>query len=397
MNETATPPPADTAPASRAEATPCGSKAEPAPTAPEPAATATACCAAPTAPPAPGTGVAAGLTTLVGRIDRAVLVLLAALVALAVTAPDQFPVSLRFTVDQLLSIAPFLLISVLAAAWTKATGVDKQIARVFNNRPMTAIALASAFGALSPFCSCGVVPIIAGLLAAGVPLAPVMAFCIASPLMNPEMFILTTAVLGLPFTLVKTSAALTMGLAAGFGTHLIAARGGLENPLRDGIADVGCCGGGTAALVERPVVWDFWRHPENRGLFAGEARATGLFLLKWLTLAFFIESLMVAYIPAEAIGRWLGGDQWWAIPASVLVGVPAYLNGFAAIPTVDGLMDLGMAPGAAMAFMVAGGVTSIPAAMAVWALVRRGPFALYLFFGLVGSLLTGFVAQAILA
>lgn len=46
------------------------------------------------------------------------------------------------------------------------------------------IVLASLFGALSPFCSCGVVPLIAGLPGVGVPLAPVMAFWLSSPLIG---------------------------------------------------------------------------------------------------------------------------------------------------------------------------------------------------------------------
>jgi uncharacterized membrane protein YraQ (UPF0718 family) len=47
---------------------------------------------------------------------------------------------------------------------------------------------------------------------------------------------------------------------------------------------------------------------------------------------------------------------------AALVGVPAYLNGTAALPLAAGLIDEGMSPGAAMAFLVGGGVTSIPAA-----------------------------------
>jgi uncharacterized membrane protein YraQ (UPF0718 family) len=79
---------------------------------------------------------------------------------------------------------------------------------------------------------------------------------------------------------------------------------------------------------------------------------------------------------------------------AVLVGVPAYLNGYAAIPTVSALVDMGMAPGAGLAFMVAGGVTSIPAAMAVFALVRRPVFLWYLALGLTGSLAAGVAYQA---
>ena len=60
-----------------------------------------------------------------------------------------------------------------------------------------------------------------------------------------------------------------------------------------------------------------------------------------------------------------------------LVGAPAYLNGYAAVPLIDALLTQGMAPGAAMSFVIAGGVSCIPAAIAVWALVKPRVFAAY--------------------
>ena len=45
----------------------------------------------------------------------------------------------------------------------------------------------------------------------------------------------------------------------------------------------------------------------------------------------------------------------------------------------------GYAAGRGLAFLVAGGVTSIPAAIAVFALVKRPVFALYVSFALIGS------------
>ena len=69
------------------------------------------------------------------------------------------------------------------------------------------------------------------------------------------------------------------------------------------------------------------------------------------------------------------------------------MNGFAAIPLMEGLIDLGMAKGAAMAFMIGGGVTSIPAAIAVFALVRRQVFLWYVGLALVGSTAAGFLYQ----
>ncbi len=327
----------------------------------------------------------------VRRLDRVVLATLGLLTALLALAPGQAAESVAFTLGSLGFIAPFLMLSVLVAAGAKATGLDRQVARVFGGRQGAAIVAAAAFGAVSPFCSCGVVPIIAGLLGAGVPLAPVMAFWVSSPIMDPEMFILVVAILGWPLAVAKALAALLLGLAAGFATHALTARGAFANPLR--AAKAGGCGGG--ALNDGPdVVWAFWRRGGRRAVFAAEARTTGWFLLKWLTLAFVLESLMVAYVPAEAVGGWLGHDDWWAIPASVAVGVPAYLNGYAAIPTVDALIGMGMAPGAGLAFMVAGGVTSIPAAMAVFALVKRPVFLLYLAFGVTGSIAAGYAYQA---
>ena len=75
------------------------------------------------------------------------------------------------------------------------------------------------------------------------------------------------------------------------------------------------------------------------------------------------------------MAAWLGGTQWWVIPMASGIGIPAYLNGYAAIPLVRGLMDIGMLPGAGLAFMIAGGVTSIPAAMAVYVAVNRTVFS----------------------
>ncbi|MEL6337821.1 MAG: permease, partial [Pseudomonadota bacterium] len=112
------------------------------------------------------------------------------------------------------------------------------------------------------------------------------------------------------------------------------------------------------------------------------------------SLAFLLESLMLAYIPGEAVASVVGGEGVMPILLATLVGVPAYLNGYAALPLVAGLVEQGMAPGAALAFLVAGGVSSVPAAIAVFALVRLPVFALYLGFALSGSLAVGLAFSA---
>ncbi|MCF6305926.1 MAG: permease, partial [Rhodobacteraceae bacterium] len=50
----------------------------------------------------------------------------------------------------------------------------------------------------------------------------------------------------------------------------------------------------------------------------------------------------------------------------------------------------GMTAGAAMSFMVAGAVSSIPAMTAVWSLVKPRVFAMYISLGIGGAIAAGF-------
>jgi len=336
------------------------------------------------------TAFALNATTLCQRfrmIDRAVLAVCILLLAMFVWMPLQaVGQSLEFTAASLVGIAPFLLASALTAAWLTAVGADKTIGRVFQGHWLMVIGTASVFGALSPFCSCGVIPIIAALLAAGVPLPAVMAFWLSSPIMDPEMFLLTTGGIGLEFAIAKTTAAFAIGVLGGLSTHVVQFAGGFTNPLREQVSAGGSC---RANIAAEKIHWAFWNAPERRESFKTTVSWTLLFLGKWLLLAFLLESLMVRYVPPELIGQWLGGDSTWALPLAVITGVPAYLNGYAAIPLVSGLMESGMAPGPALAFMTAGAITSIPAAIAVFALVRKTVFSWYIALAFAGSLLSG--------
>jgi hypothetical protein len=97
----------------------------------------------------------------------------------------QVPETIKFVLVNLVQIAPFLGLAIGLAAYAKASGADGLIAHVFSGRLGFMIVAAALFGGLSPFCSCGVIPLIAALLAMGVPLPAVMAFWLASPIMDP--------------------------------------------------------------------------------------------------------------------------------------------------------------------------------------------------------------------
>jgi uncharacterized membrane protein YraQ (UPF0718 family) len=322
--------------------------------------------------------------------DRVVQAMIVMMIALALIDLSQLTTSTLFTLDALWQMLPFFALAIAIAAVAKATGADSLIAKAFSGNPVRATVLAALVGAMSPFCSCGVIPLIAAMLGAGVPLAPVMAFWIASPIMDPEMFVLTVAGIGFSFAVAKTIAAMAMGLFAGLSILAIQRFGGLASPLRSEVSG-GCA---SSCSTEKPrVLWKFWQESARIDAFNREAVSIGLFLGKWLTLAFFLESLMVAYVSSEWIAGYVGADNPLAIPLAAVVGAPSYLNGYAAIPLISGLLEMGMTPGAAMAFVTAGAVSSIPAAIAVWALVKKPVFLLYLLLGLVGAMLSGWIYQ----
>ncbi|MBB5516341.1 hypothetical protein FHS89_002372 [Rubricella aquisinus] len=321
-----------------------------------------------------------------------VWLLTASIVAgLLIFAPAQGVETAQFALTSFAGVLPFLLLSIGIAAYAAASSADGLIARAFTGSPLVMIGIAAIVGGLSPFCSCGVIPLIAALLVMGVPLSAVMAFWLASPIMDPSMFVLTTGVLGLEFAIAKTVVAVALGSFGGLVVHMLMQAGHLTDPLRDGVGNGGC--GGAAVRTPAPVVWAFWNDPARRSKFQREAVKSTLFLAKWLLFAFVLESLMLAWLPADVIAGVVGGTGIAPILIATLVGVPAYLNGYAALPLVGGLIEQGMAPGAGLAFLVAGGVSSLPAAIAVWALVKRQVFALYIALALVGSFSAGLMFQ----
>ncbi len=78
-----------------------------------------------------------------------------------------------------------------------------------------------------------------------------------------------------------------------------------------------------------------------------------------------IEVLMLRHIPAKCIADALGVQEFGTILSVAFAGAPAYLSSYAAVPLVNALLQHGISIGIAMNFMLAGGVSSIPAAIAV--------------------------------
>lgn len=324
---------------------------------------------------------------------RVVLVIagIVALAALAVWNPTGFAETLYFVAVSLVQVSPLVVPGILLAAWITASGAGSRIALAFNGHIFRTVLVASAIGAVTPVCGVTVLPLMAGLLMAGVPLAPVMAFWLSSPVTDPAMLAATAATLGFGFAIGKTIAAFGLGLFGGLATALVAPRSWTHDPLR------------ANALVRRSTCQSddegydlaIWASAARRKRFRDEAIATTRLVLICLIPAFAAEYVLNGLLQPEALSAYVGRQAWWAVPFAVFVGAPAYVDGYAALPLTRALMDHGMAPGAAMAFLVSGSVVSIWGALAIFPVLKTRPFLLYLALAIVGSLLSGWIYGAI--
>ncbi len=376
----------------------------------------------------------------------------------------------QFIAEAFLHIWPYVVVTIPLAVAVQMSGASKYIKRAFEARPLTAILLATVLGAFSPFCSCGVIPVIASLLISGVPLAPVMSFWIASPSMDPEIFFLSVGMIGWDLAIWRLAATLVLSLGAGFITHMLMQNGWLGQQilktrkvtevrstaelfkkgwqrLKNSLAPVspaghsfppavshsrgqlqyapvivpfktepltGCrsCSTATAPLgnprsarvesINTPTQQDSCSSGEQncgcsdatdtfRQRLIKETLSATAMVVKFMALAFFLEALIILYVPQEWITAALGQKNPMAIATAAVLGVPTYTSSLTALPMISGLLTQGMNPAAALAFLIAGPITTLPAMAAVWPLVARRVFVLYVSFALVGAIILGYL------
>lgn len=326
-----------------------------------------------------------GSVSIPGRRAIYVMAAIAALVSIA--AFDFVRETAWFVVGNLVDVSPYVLPGIVVAGWVGASGAGDRLSERFSGGMMTMILVASAIGAVTPVCGAAVLPLMVSLLAAGVPFAPVMAFWLSSPITDPAMMAATAAMLGTGFMIGKTFAAFALGIAGGATTWAAGNPDWIRHPLRSGgIADaIGCSPKGNGF---QPCVW---KEPDRMSRLWREIGATTRLVLICLVPAFAAENVLHAVFDPNALSAFVGEDAPLAVPIAVFFGAPVYLEGYAALPLVRGLMSHGMSPGAAMAFLVSGGVISVWGAVAIAPVLRIKAFALYMLIALSGSLFAGWI------
>lgn len=300
---------------------------------------------------------------------------------------------------------PFLFVSVLAAAFIAVYVGTDRVSRWLNRRSLIATGGAVLLATLTPFCSCGTTAILLGMLATSAPWAPLVAFMVSSPLTSPSELIFSAGLFGWPFALVFFAGTIALGVAAGGAAGLLDKMGWLRNQARlqsDEACSAGACevpeavavgfGPGAASIAELPTLRERLKLDELTRELWTVGRKLSVFFLAFTAVGY----LAIEAIPTAWLTEYLGEGSLLGVPLAAILGIPVYINTEASLPLVAAMMDGGMGPGPAMAFLVTGAGTSVGAISGLFVIARKRVVSLVIASLLAGALALGWLSQLVL-
>ena len=271
-------------------------------------------------------------------------------------------------------MAPWLVFGFLAAGVIAVWIPRSWVNRVMGGRSgFSGILRAVAVGVPLPICSCGVLPIAAGLRKQGAGKGPTAAFLVSTPQTGIDSILATYALMGPVFALARPIAAALTGIAGG----VVAAAVGGEDAGRSEAED--------APPASRGVKAIFWQ--AYRRLLGSVAKPLAVGLL--------VSALVTVLVPDNFFADAFHGSDWIAMPVMALVGFPMYVCSTASIPIAASLVAKGVSPGAAFVFLMVGPAMNAMSITTVAALIGRKAAAAYVAVTVVGAILCGIVINMI--
>jgi hypothetical protein len=260
---------------------------------------------------------------------------------------------------------------------------DETIKRALGGRhKILGSILAAGFGALTPFCSCSTIPMLLGMLNAGVPFASAMAFLFASPLLNPVIISLFVILMGWKITALYF--AVTFVGAVTIGLLLDAL--GFASQVKSVAAVRSCC--------------DCQQATDARSRIQRSAGfALGLFrqLVPYLLIGAGIGAFIHGFVPTEIISRFAGPDNPLAVPVAAIIGVPIYIRAETMIPIGLALIEKGMSVGAVLALVIGGAGASIPELTLLSAIFEKKLLAAFVLTIFAIAIAAGYLANLLVA
>lgn len=216
----------------------------------------------------------------------------------------------------------------------------------------------AVLGTATPFCSMTTIPVLAGLLRAGVPFGPTMAFLISSPLLDLIVLGVLLFLIGPKATAIYAGLTFlfSMGIARlfaalGLGADIKAAEvadGSVPEPapLETRLRASG------PVISGRPPMWLQVRTTVQR---AWRTSWTAFVrLAPPLVVGTAIGATIRGFLPVTWILAVAGPGQPYVIPLMAALGLPVYINAEMLLPITAGLLDKGLGVGPVVALVITG-------------------------------------------
>ncbi len=234
--------------------------------------------------------------------------------------------------------------------------------------------LSALFGVPLPLCSCGVIPTAMSLKKEGASDGATVSFLIATPQTGVDSILATYGVLGLPFAIIRPIVAFVVAM---FGGLLVDKFTG-DNQI----------------VVEQKVVSHSSKSKPKR-LYLVDAFKYGFVdmlqdLGKWLTIGLVIAAAITAFVPSSFFDI-LGDYYFLNILVVLLLSIPMYICSTGSIPIALSLLMMGISPGAALVFLMAGPATNVATLAVLRKVLGVKTTVLYL-----GSIILGAIGFAVL-
>lgn len=310
----------------------------------------------------------------------------------------------RGILAELLEILPYFIAGILLAGYLRTYKIAVKLQATLRKYGIMSVFLASFVGIITPLCACGTLTTAISLIFAGLPLAPVMALMVTSPLLSPSTYLLTLNDLGPEWTVIRTVAAYSMGVFAGLVTHFLRKYGfETKNLFIEGAITRGdfhdedypderfkC--GCRRNFGNRVAV----RTGSKFLIFLAKSSEMLWMVGKYIIVGVAIGAVVERYMPGEWIYRFFGQKNPLNIVWITLGSVPMFLHQVSAssiLSHIKGSLGGTLDGGAALAFMIGGPVTAVPTMVLFWTIFKKRVFVLYMFVCLAGTLLIAYGFQ----
>lgn len=292
--------------------------------------------------------------------------------------------ALHFFVMDTTKIFALLVIIIYVMGLLRALLSPERVREYVRGKPKwLARTLAIILGAVTPFCSCSSVPLFIGFVEAGIPLGVTFSFLIASPMINEVAAVILVGILGWQLAALYIVAGLIVAYIGG----VVMERFRPERWVEEYVWKIQM---GQHQLPEKD------NSLRGRHRFAlAEVKEIVRRIWKWVLAGIAVGAIFHGYVPEAWVSQYLAGDDWYSVPAAVLLGIPLYSNATGVIPVAEAMLGKGVAIGTTLALMMSIAALSLPEMLILRKVIRWPALAIYasvlgVAFTLVGWLFNAF-------